>query len=183
MTDASHDSRASLRMDLLVVLFLIALDVAARLLPHTPNFMPLTASALFAGMIVSRRPLAFAVPLVALLLSDLVLGFVDDWRVTVVVYLSLALPTAIGLLARRYRLSRALVPAVLSCSLIFFATTNFAVWAFSGMYSLDLAGLIQCYVLALPFLKFTLAGDLAWAAVLFGGFWLVQRSRLATAAA
>ena len=64
---------------------------------------------------------------------------------------------------------------MLSCSLIFFVTTNFAVWAFSGMYSLDMAGLTQCYVAALPFLKYTVAGDLFWAAVLFGGAWLVQR--------
>jgi hypothetical protein len=43
------------------------------------------------------------------------------------------------------------------------------------MYSLDMAGLVQCYTLALPFLKYTMAGDLFWAAVLFGGAWLVQR--------
>jgi hypothetical protein len=81
----------------------------------------------------------------------------------------------IGILARRFGPARAVVPAALSCSLIFFATTNFAVWAFSGMYSLDMAGLTQCYVAALPFLKYTVAGDLFWAAVLFGGAWLVQR--------
>ena len=80
-----------------------------------------------------------------------------------------------GILGRRYGTSRVVVPAALTCSLIFFAVTNLAVWAFSGMYSLDLTGLIQCYTLALPFLKYTIAGDLFWAAVLFGGAWLVQR--------
>jgi len=30
-------------------------------------------------------------------------------------------------------------------------------------------------VMGLPFLKYTIAGDLFWAAVLFGGAWLVQR--------
>ena len=54
-------------------------------------------------------------------------------------------------------------------SLFFFVTSNFAVWAFSGMYSLDLAGLIQSYVAALPFLDNSIAGDLFWSAVLFGG--------------
>jgi hypothetical protein len=173
----------TLRTDALVVLFLIGLDVAARLLPHTPNFMPLTASALFAGMIISRRPLALLVPLATLLVSDLVLGF-DDWRIAIVIYLALALPVGIGMLGRRYRLSLVLVPAALACSLVFFATTNFAVWAFSGMYSHDLAGLTQCYALALPFFKYTVAGDLAWTAVLFGGAFLVQRfSTRASAAA
>lgn len=169
----SH-AKAPLRTDLLVVLFLVALDVAARLLPHTPNFMPLTASALFAGMMIGRPALGLLVPLAALLLSDLVLGF-DDWRIALVVYLALALPVGVGLLARRYRMSLVLVPAALVCSLIFFAMTNLAVWAFSGMYSHDTAGLAQCYVLALPFLKYTMIGDLAWTAVLFGGAFLVQR--------
>ncbi len=36
------------------------------------------------------------------------------------------------------------------------------------MYSLDSAGLIQCYIAGLPFLKYTLAGDLFWSVVLFG---------------
>ena len=63
----------------------------------------------------------------------------------------------------------------MACSLIFFAATNFAVWAFSGMYSLDMAGLVAVLRAALPFLKYTVAGDLFWAAVLFGGAWLVQR--------
>ena len=85
------------------------------------------------------------------------------------------LPFAAGLVARNHRLSRSVAPAVLSCSLLFFATTNFAVWAFSGMYSLDMAGLIACYVAALPFLKYTVACDLLWTAGLFGGAWLVQR--------
>jgi hypothetical protein len=166
--------QAPLRTDLLVVLFLIGLDVAARLLPHTPNFMPLTASALFAGMVIGRPALGLLVPLAALLLSDLVLGF-DDWRIALVVYLALALPVGVGMLARHYRLSLVLVPAALVCSLIFFVVTNFAVWAFGSLYSHDMAGLTQCYLLALPFLKYTMAGDLAWTAVLFGGAFLVQR--------
>jgi hypothetical protein len=60
------------------------------------------------------------------------------------------------------------------CSLAFFAISNFAVWAFSGIYSLEWQGLIQCYVAALPFLQNTVAGDLFWAAVLFGGAWVIQ---------
>jgi hypothetical protein len=68
-----------------------------------------------------------------------------------------------------------LVPAALSCSLLFFAVSNFAVWVFGGLYSPDMAGLVKCYVLALPFLQYTVAGDLIWVAVLFGAATLVQR--------
>jgi ammonia channel protein AmtB len=121
-----------------------------------------------------RSPLALLVPLAAMPLSDLVIGF-DDWRMTVVVYAALTLPALIGMLARRYRLSRAVLPSVLASSLIFFVTTKFAVWAFGGLYSPDVTGLMQCYVAGLPFLKYTVAGDLFWAAVLFGGAFLVHR--------
>ena len=135
---------------------------------------------LFAGMMLRRRSLALAVPLAAMLIGDALIGF-DDWRVSAVVYAAMLLPAVAGILASRYRPSRVVVPAVVTCSLIFFATTNLAVWAFSGMYSLDMAGLTQCYTLALPFLKYTIAGDLFWAAVLFGGAWLVQRLTARTA--
>ena len=170
---ASLNSTA-LRTDLLLVAFLIALDLAVRLLPHGANFTPVTASALFAGTMLRNRPLALVVPLGALLLGDLAIGFYD-WRVMSVVYAAMAVPAAAGILARRYRLSFVILPAVLSCSLIFFATTNLAVWAFSGLYSTDLAGLVRCYLAALPFLTYSVAGDLFWTAVLFGGAVLLRR--------
>ncbi|MEA3079317.1 MAG: hypothetical protein QOF05_725 [Sphingomonadales bacterium] len=170
----ANRSADSIAPDILMILFLIGLDVAARLLLHTWNVSPVAASALFAGLMLRRRWLALLVPLAALALSDAVIGF-DDWRMASVVYAALALPAVAGILGRRYGASRVVVPAALACSLIFFAATNLAVWAFSGMYSLDMAGLIQCYTLALPFLKYTIAGDLFWCAALFGGAWLVQR--------
>jgi uncharacterized membrane protein YcgQ (UPF0703/DUF1980 family) len=67
-----------------------------------------------------------------------------------------------------------LAPLALSSSLIFFVTTNFAVWAFSGMYTPDLAGLIHCYVSALPFLQNTMIGDMFWTMLLFGGWWITR---------
>jgi len=160
--------------DVALVVLLIGFDVAARLLWHTPGVSPVAASALFAGMMLRRRALAPVVPLAALLIGDAILGFYH-WQVMAVVYAALTLPAVAGILASRVRASRVVVPTMLACSLIFFVTTNFAVWAWSGLYNADMAGLIQCYVMGLPFLKYTIAGDLFWAAVLFGGAWLVQR--------
>jgi hypothetical protein len=160
--------------DAALVAFLIGFDVAARLLVHVPNVSPIAASALFAGMMFQQRSLALIVPLAAMLIGDAVTGFYD-WRVMVVVYAALALPALAGSVARRFRATRVVVPTVVACSLIFFAASNLAVWAFSGMYTLDTAGLLQCYAAALPFLKYTVAGDLLWAGVLFGGAYLVRR--------
>ena len=179
---APHQKKHSeLWPDLALVVFLIGFVIAARLLLHVPNVSPVAASALFAGMMLRRGSLALIVPLAAMLIGDL-FGGLYDWRVMAVVYAALALPALAGLLVRRHRDVRIIVPTMLACSLIFFAATNFAVWAFSGLYSLDTAGLVQCYVAALPFLKYTVAGDLFWVAVLFGGAWLVQRLTARTAA-
>ena len=164
----------ALAMELPLAAGLVALDVVARLLPHAPNFTPVAASAVFAGVIFRSRALALAVPICAMLLSDLVLG-ADDWRIMGVVYASLALPALLAMCARRFSIPIVLVPIVLSSSLIFFATTNFAVWAFSGIYPNTMAGLVHCYVAALPFFQNTVSGDVFWTVALFGGWWLARR--------
>jgi hypothetical protein len=151
---------------------LVGLDVVARLMPHAPNFTPIAASALFAGAVLRSRALALTIPLAAMLASDLVLGGYH-WRVMGVVYAALALPALLGRWGRA-RNAIVLAPLALACSLIFFATTNFAVWAFSGMYAHDLAGLVRCYIAALPFLQNTIIGDMFWTTLLFGGWWIAR---------
>lgn len=159
--------------DLMLVAFLIGFDVVARLLPHAPGFMPVAASALFAGRMLHVPSLSPIVPLVAMALSGTLMG-PDDWRVTLVVYAALTLPAFAGMLSQRWRGMIVPFAVMLPCSLIFFAASNFAVWAFSAMYPLTWSGLTECYVLALPFLQNTLAGDMFWTAALFGGAWMVQ---------
>ncbi|HEY0223438.1 MAG TPA: DUF6580 family putative transport protein [Pseudolabrys sp.] len=168
-----NKARADLLMDLGLVAFLIAFDVAARLLPHAPGLWPFAASALFAGRMLRLPALAAIVPLAAVLLSNVALAG-DDWRVTLVVCAAVTLPAFAGMLSRRWNGAVPIVTAMVSCSLIFFVTTNFAVWAFGALYPHSLEGLAQCYVAALPFLDKTVMGDLFWAAILFGGAWLVQ---------
>jgi hypothetical protein len=158
--------------ELALAMGLVGLDVVARLAPHAPNFTPVAASALFAGAVLRSRTLALAVPLVAMPVSDLILGGYD-WGVMVVVYAALALPALLGRWGRA-RGAIVLAPLALSASLFFFATTNLAVWAFSGMYTHDFAGLMHCYVAALPFLQNTLIGDMFWTTLLFGGWWIAR---------
>jgi uncharacterized protein DUF6580 len=161
--------------DLWLASGLIGLDVAARLLPHPQNFSPLVATALFGGALFRARPLVLVMPLVAMAAGDAMLGFYD-WRVMATVYAAICVPAGLGLLARRFP-AVAVWPLAIASSLVFFATTNFAVWAFGTMYSHDVAGLTACYLAALPFLKNALAGDLFWTALLFVGLWMVQSRR------
>ena len=173
MTVRLTKTRADFLMEVALVAFLIALDVIARALPHVPGVWPLAASALFAGRMLRIPALSLIVPVAAIMLSDLRLTG-DDWRVTAIVCAAVTLPAFAGMLARRWHGAVPVIAAMLSCSLVFFLATNFAVWAVNGMYPLTFQGLAQCYVAALPFLDKTVMGDLFWSAVLFGGAWLVQ---------
>jgi hypothetical protein len=172
-----NKARADLWMDLALMAFLIGFGVATRLLPHAPGFMPVAASALFAGRMLRTPALAVVVPLAAMMLSSLALG-PEDWRIALVVYAAISLPAVAGMLSRRYSGIAPTAAVMVSCSLFFFASSNFAVWFFGTMYSHDFAGLTECYILALPFLQTTVAGDLFWSAVLFGGAWAIQNGAM-----
>ena len=157
---------------LLAVLSAILLAATLRLVPHPPNFTPIAAMALFGGAMLGRRWLAFAAPLGALLLSDLVLGFYPE---LVFVYLSTAAIVAIGWALAGRRSALGVAAGALAASLLFFAVTNFGVWLVMDYYPKTLAGLAACYVAAVPFFQNTLAGDLFFSALLFGGFALAER--------
>ncbi len=179
-SNAMRASRA-LRTDLLAVALLVGLDVGARLLPHAPDFTPVAATALFAASVLRLRALSVFVPLVGLILGDALLGFYD-WPIMAAVYGTLAVPACLASLSGRLRRPVMVVPVLLSSSASFFLVTNFAVWAFSPLYTADAAGLLKCYIAALPFLQNMVCGDLFWAIVLFGGNWLVQSVRAAKSA-
>jgi hypothetical protein len=119
------------------------------------------------------RGLSLLVPVTALLVADTVQGFYD-WRIMAAVYAALSLPACAACLSGRLRGARMIVPVMLSSSLAFYLITNFAVWAFTPAYAANTGGLVACYVAALPFLKYTIAGDLFWAVFLFGGYGLMQ---------
>jgi len=151
---------------LIALLSAIVLAAVLRLVPHPPNFTPIDAMALFSGAYLGRRAVAFAAPLGALLLSDAVLGFYFGMQFQ---YLSVALIVLLGWLAlSRVSVLRLGVAAVAS-SVLFFAVSNFGTWLTSGMYPHDIAGLGTCYVAAIPFFQNTLAGDLFYVTLLFGG--------------
>jgi len=143
-----------------------------RLIPHPPNFAPIVAMALFAGAYVPNRRWAVLLPLIAMLLSDLFLGFHSQmWMV----YLSLVAVVAIGFMLRSRIGITTVAVSTVGGSLAFFFISNFAVWAAGGIYPLTGEGLVACFVAAIPFYQNSLAGDLFYASVLFGGYALLTR--------
>ena len=160
-----------------VLIGMIAFAVAVRLLiffvpgalPY--NFTPVEAIALFGGAYFSDRRLAFIVPIAAMLLSDAVIGF---HPLMPVIYACFAASVVLGF-GLRDKVSVLRVAGYgIAGSLLFFVVVSFVEWLI-GDTDYCRAGIVSCYVAALPFLKNWLAGTLVWSAILFGGFELLRQ--------
>ena len=145
---------------------------ALRLLPHAPNFDPITALALFAGASVEDRRWAVALPLAAMLLSDLLIGF---HPLLPVIYLTFALVVWMGISLRQRLTALPVAGAALGAATLYFVVSNFAEWTLGMLYPRTIEGLIACYIAAIPFFGNTIGGALFYSAVLFGGLALAER--------
>ncbi len=163
----------------IAVICAILLAAASRLIPHPPNFSPLIAMALFAGASLADRRLALIVPLAAMLLSDLLIGLHGTMAF---VYLAMALVVLGGRRLGERRGPWLLTGAAVGGSLVFFVVSNIGVWLSGGLYPLSGAGLLACFIAALPFLHTTLLSTL-----LYGGLfvlveqWVLRREKAALA--
>ena len=148
------------------VLFSFVLIAAlTRLVPHPPNFAPITAMSLFAGAYFTRKQLAFIVPLLAMLISDLFLGF---YTISIFVYLSFAVITWMG-----QQKNRVTPKLVLLGSVLFFLISNLGVWLL--YYPVTIDGLVTCFALAIPFFAISLLGDIFYSVMLVFGFSAASR--------
>jgi hypothetical protein len=161
-----------LKLQPATVTLMILLAAVARLLPHAPNFTPIAAMALFAGAHFADRRLAFLVPLAAMFLSDMVIG--PDHAMPVI-YACFVLTVCMGMLLRGRAGLLNVAAMSLAGSVLFFLATNFAVWYGASFYPQTPEGLMTCYVAAIPFFGNTLAGDLLFNALLFGGYALLKQ--------
>jgi len=155
-------------------LMLTGLIIAAaivRLLPHPPNFAPIAAMALFGGAYFNKKVFAFVIPLAALFLTDMFLGFHNTmWAV----YLSFVVIVGLGMVLLQKKNVVRIILASVSASLLFFVVTNFALWATDTLYPTSAAGLAACYTAAIPFFHNTLIGDLFFTGAMFGLFELAK---------
>ena len=122
----------------------------SRIIPHPPNFTPILASAIMAPMLVKDRWVGMAIPIVAMFISDVIIGF---YSYQLVIYSSIL---AIALVAPMRKNYAMLGMMAVGGSVWFFITTNFAEWIIWDYYPKTIEGLITCYTLAIPFFKHTL---------------------------
>ena len=153
-----------------VLISFIIVAVLVRLIPHPPNVAPITAVALFTGTHFSRKHWAMLMPILAMLVTDVFLGFS---MITPIVYLAFIGVTALGFVLKKMNIG-----TVLLSSLLFFVVTNLGVWFL--YYPLTPEGLMTCFTLALPFFGYAVVGDLFFsAALLFGYRYAAKRFQLA----
>lgn len=164
-----------------IVLTVILFAAVLRLVPHWPNFTPIAAMALFAGTYFDKRPWAFAIPIAAMFLSDIILGFHANIPA---VYMSFAITVLIGMILRKNVNVGTVLAASVGSSVIFFVITNFSAWLVSPFYPQTLNGLMECYIAGLAFFRdqthgFSflvneILGSVFYSSVFYGAFYLTE---------
>ena len=133
-----------------IVLLILIFGVICRLIPHPPNFSPVTAIALFGGLNFSDKRIAFSIPLIVLFLSDLILGISV---INLFVYTGFLTIVFLGTKIKSIKFGN-----IILSSFIFFLISNFGVWIIG--YPKNIEGLILCFTMAIPFFGYSIAGDL-----------------------
>lgn len=155
-----------------IAIILVLIGVSLRFLPHPPNFTPILAIALFGGFYFSKK-IAFILPIVAMVITDVFIGYYE-LKLMAAVYGSFLLCVALGFWLKKNKKWYTILGGSLLAAIIFFLLTNFAVWAFTPWYAKTFSGIIQCYLMALPFFKNTLLGSLLYVTVFFGAYEIVE---------
>jgi hypothetical protein len=169
---------------------LIFLTVLGRLITNhlqIYNFTAMGAGALFAGVVLKDKKYAYAVPILALFLSDLffelftsIPGFYGGEMFFV--YGGFILVTFLGTLIRKATTGNIFLASIAS-GLVFFLLSNFGTWLFRDMYPHTFSGLLTCYWSAIPFFRNELfgsfflngiMGNVFYSGVLFGAYALLK---------
>ena len=139
-----------------IIIGLIVLAILTRLIPHPPNFAPITGIALFSAINFNNRFFKFFVPLISLVIFDLIIGFS---LINIFVYLSFIVIVLVGNHFKKIKLK-----SVLISSIVFFIISNFGVWLIG--HPKTVSGIVMCYTAAIPFFINTILGDLFYSFLL-----------------
>lgn len=177
---------------LIIAVLLIIIAALSRVFMYPHNFSPIIGMAIFAGAVIKDRRLAFALPLAAMFLSDVLFEVFNiapgfwGWG-QLVGYGILALITVIAFSMKKINVV-SVVGYSVGASLLFFLLSNSAFFVFDNpiyhLYPQSFTGYIASLVAGIPFLKTGIIADLVYSTALFGTYYLVQNyafSKKATA--
>ena len=160
-----------MNIKILLIVAIIFLVSLTRIFPHPPNFTPILALAIFGGAFLPNKKTALFLPISAMFLSDLFIGFHSQ---IFAVYSSIILLSYLGNIVEKKNIRNIAIAGILG-SLIFFIITNFSVWLGGMLYPLTIDGLIQCYIMAIPFFHNTLISTLLFLSILFFGYTFAEK--------
>jgi hypothetical protein len=166
-----------------LALTLTVLAALVRLIPHPPNFAPVGSVALFGGARL-RGWQAYCVPILAMLVTDPIRSRIEgnyapySWA-TLVIYSAFLINVILGRVFLRNSSSAWRIAAVaVAGSVQFFLITNlYEWWRGLSLYPHNFAGLMTCYIAALPFFGRTVLSDLFYSGLLFSVYALLHRER------
>ena len=150
----------NLKSDILIKyfgFFLILILVFSRLIPHPPNFTPIIATAILGSYFFGNLIKSTFIILISMFISDFFIGFHSNMFF---VYFAMLLIIIVHFSVNIKLNYKNLLIYGFIASFIFYLTSNFGVWLIGNMYEKSFSGLIQCYILAIPFFKNTLISTL-----------------------
>lgn len=156
------------------LILIVFAGTSTRLLPHPYNFTAISAIALLSGARFNNKLLAFLVPLSAMLLTDVIIGFHAFWDM-VAVYGCIIFTGILGMQIKNKHTIFPIAASSLLASTVFYLVTNFSVWPGNALYSQDLTGLLNSYFAGIPFFKNEISGGLFYSTVIFGGFLMAEK--------
>lgn len=131
---------------------------ASRFVPHPPNFTSLIALSFYVPVLLGLKFIPALI--ISFAITDFIIGYHSGTHWT---WGSVLLIGFISVYFNNNFLSR--ISGALLGALIFFIITNFGVWV-SGMYGYSFTGLVECYILALPFFSYNLISTLIFSSLI-----------------
>ncbi len=169
------------KSNFLIAVALIIFAAILKVITYPNSFTPIIAIALFSGVVITDRKLAFAMPLLAMFVSDLMMevfniaqGFYGWGQIGN--YAALLFVTVLGFSMKKINVLNVVGYSIVSSLLFFFlSNSNSFIFDTFNLYERSFAGWIKCLGAGLPFLKNRIPTDLIYSALLFGSYVLVFR--------
>lgn len=171
---------------LLIASLLIVIAAVSRVIMYPDNFSPIIGMAIFAGAVIKDRRLAFALPVLAMFLSDVLFEVFNiapgfwGWG-QLVGYGILALITIIAFSMKKIN-AFSVAGYSIGSSLLFFFLSNSAFFVFDNpiyhTYTQNFNGYIDTLIGGLPFLRTGILADLVYSTILFGSYYLLHKYAL-----
>lgn len=157
----------------LLIILIILVGAFSRIIPHPPNFTAIGAISILGGVYFGKKYLSFLIPIIAMLISDFILGY----KIAISVYIAFMMIIPLGAMIKSKLSHSSIFRISIYASIVFFLITNFTAWLGNPMYPQSLSGLFLSYIAGIPFFINTLLGNFFFCFSLFGIYEIVSKKK------